>query len=328
GPRWAAPPRPAGPPPLPSRPPRRSPGPGCRRRGRAAPRGPAADRRPGRRGSSSARDRQGDPRRNPEPAARTRPGGEVAAEQPGPLPHPDKAVLLPPRKAALREPALREVALREVALRERALGEAVLGEVVAEEAAAPVVLDLDRQLPVSVVAGGAAPARARVADEVRHCLLDDAVPRQIHVRRHGRRLSPPADADLHTGVLGRLRQPVQVVQAGGGAERRGVGVALPERGEHPPQPEQRFTAGGLDGVQRVPRLVGLRVDHRPPTPAWIAMTPMLWAIMSCSSREIRSRSAATARAAACSRACSRSISACARRARTPRFPPSGRRPWP
>ena len=55
---------------------------------------------------------------------------------------------------------------------------------------------------------------------------------------------------------------------------------------------------------------------RPPTPAWIAMTPMLWAIMSCSSREIRSRSAATARAAACSRACSRSISACARRART------------
>src|SRR5690606_23200468 len=178
GPRWAAPPRPAGPPPLPSRPPRRSPGPGCRRRGRAAPRGPAADRRPGRRGSSSARDRQGDPRRDPEPAARTRPGGEVAAEQPGPLPHPDKAVPLPPRKVALREPAL---------------GEAVLG-FVAEEAAAPVVLDLDRQLPVSVVDGDAALAGARVADDVRHRLLDDAVPRQIHVRRHGPRLSPPADA--------------------------------------------------------------------------------------------------------------------------------------
>ncbi len=51
---------------------------------------------------------------------------------------------------------------------------------------------------------------------------------------------------------------------------------------------------------------------RRPTPAWMAMTPMLCAIMSCSSRAIRSRSAATAWAAVCER----SAAACSRRSRT------------
>jgi hypothetical protein len=46
---------------------------------------------------------------------------------------------------------------------------------------------------------------------------------------------------------------------------------------------------------------------RLPTPAWMAMMPMLWAIMSCNSRAMRSRSAVIACWVAC--AC-RAAAAC------------------
>ena len=52
-----------------------------------------------------------------------------------------------------------------------------------------------------------------------------------------------------------------------------------------------------------------------PEPAWIAMTPMLWATMSCTSRAIRSRSAIEVCAAAW--ACTRSARACACRIECP-----------
>lgn len=53
---------------------------------------------------------------------------------------------------------------------------------------------------------------------------------------------------------------------------------------------------------------------RLPTPAWIAMMPMLCATMSCNSLAIRSRSAVTASATSCER----SATACSRRSRISR----------
>lgn len=53
---------------------------------------------------------------------------------------------------------------------------------------------------------------------------------------------------------------------------------------------------------------------RLPTPAWMAMMPMLCATMSCNSRAIRSRSAVTASATSCER----SATVCSRRSRLSR----------
>ena len=68
---------------------------------------------------------------------------------------------------------------------------------------------------------------------------------------------------------------------------------------------------GMDGIEAT-RLVSSMADSalrasagwvsmtRLPTPAWMAMTPMLCATMSCSSRAIRSRSAWITRSDSCS----------------------------
>ena len=55
---------------------------------------------------------------------------------------------------------------------------------------------------------------------------------------------------------------------------------------------------------------GLASKTRRPAPAWIAMTPMLCATMSCMSRAIRSRSASAACALACTRTSSALACAC------------------
>jgi hypothetical protein len=70
------------------------------------------------------------------------------------------------------------------------------------------------------------------------------------------------------------------------------------RAERAPHACQRLPADGLDGAQRVTRLGRLGGDDPAACPAWIAMTPMLCATMSCSSPVIRSRSAVTAAASA------------------------------
>ena len=145
-------------------------------------------------------------------------------------------------------------------------------------------------------------------------LLHDAVCREVHAAgtcTPVRRVERHPEARL---AASRLTRDGRSARPGTGC----IGRPRPPDAEHPEHPahlDQRIPARRLDRPERLPCARDVVVDDVRPTPACTAMTDIEWATTSCSSRAMRSRSAATAARSRSSRSRS-SIRA------APRAPPS------
>ena len=148
--------------------------------------------------------------------------------------------------------------------------------------------------------------------------------------------SPSRAARRQAGVARAARQLVHARDAR--RARQGLAVAAPDGAEQVAQLGQRLAAGALDQRGRLDRRAGsLARATRRAAGAWTTITLRLCASTSCSSRAMRLRSVAMARARPRSRACSRALrllgelarehaSGCGRPARDPGHDPEERRP--